>query len=88
MLLRSSIKYLHITLQTLVGLCIALGLTATTCFKNLSGEKHYFTFHSWVGITAIVLYVVQYLGGGCLLGLLLLTASGRTIALRMPALCC
>ena len=62
-LLRSSIKYLHVSLQTLVGIFIILGLSFVTTFKEFSTERHYFSMHSWIGILAIGIYFAQYCAG-------------------------
>lgn len=64
---RSSIKYLHVTLQTLVGIFIILGLSFVTTFKEFSTERHYFSMHSWIGILAIAIYFAQYCAGEGLL---------------------
>ncbi len=59
----SAIKYLHATLHSLSGVFIILGLAFVEKFKVTSTERHFFSLHSWVGITAIALYVGQYAAG-------------------------
>ncbi|BDA44414.1 probable cytochrome b reductase 1 [Coccomyxa sp. Obi] len=60
---RSSIKYMHATLHTLAGIFIILGLVFVQLFKRTSKESHFFSLHSWIGITAIAMYVGQYVAG-------------------------
>jgi cytochrome b ascorbate-dependent protein 3 len=54
---------MHATFHSLAGVFIILGLTFVERFKVTSKESHFFSLHSWVGITAIALYVGQYVAG-------------------------
>ena len=62
-ILCSSIKYLHATLHSLAGIFMILGLVFVQLFKKASNESHFFSLHSWIGITAIAMYVGQYVAG-------------------------
>lgn len=57
------IKYLHAVLHSLAGCFIILGLAFVEKFKVTSTERHFFSLHSWVGISAIAMYVAQYVAG-------------------------
>ncbi len=58
-----AVKYLHATLQSLVGALIILGLVFIEEFKTRSHEVHFFSLHSWIGIVSIALYFGQYISG-------------------------
>lgn len=65
-----------------------LGLVFVELFKRASNESHFFSLHSWIGMTAIAMYVGQYVAGthsclhcqGLLENMPALGKNGRTMA--------
>jgi len=44
----------------LCAVCFSLGLTAVIVEKNKSDSAHLYSLHSWLGLCALVLFVVQF----------------------------
>src|SRR4051812_12653010 len=55
------IKPIHATLNTLTLGCIAVGLCAA--ILAIPSNRHFYTLHSWIGITTIFFFTVQYMSG-------------------------
>ena len=60
---RSTRKLCHVLLQTLAIILSTIGLVAVFKNHNENGFKNMYSAHSWFGITAVVLFWLQYLGG-------------------------
>jgi cytochrome b-561 len=60
---RSHRKIGHIVLQTLALILSTVGLVAVFKNHNEAGFANMYSAHSWCGMTAIILYWCQYLGG-------------------------
>jgi cytochrome b-561 len=60
---RNTRKIGHIVLQTLALVLSTVGLVAIFKNHNEQGFANMYSAHSWCGMTAIILYWCQYLGG-------------------------
>ena len=56
-------KLLHAFLLISSLAFAAVGLAAIIRNKNLRGTSHFMTFHSWLGLTTIILFTFQWIGG-------------------------
>jgi cytochrome b-561 len=56
-------KILHALLLILSLLFAAIGLTAIIRNKNINKAPHFMTYHSWLGLTTIILFVFQWICG-------------------------
>ena len=61
--LRSYAKLTHIALQSSGVITMSLGLYAVVTSKNMTETPHLVSLHSWIGIIAIALYLLNYIFG-------------------------
>lgn len=54
-----TIKLLHGLIHLMVCIGIGCGLAASVEQHNIKGVPHFYSLHSWLGITSIVLYYGQ-----------------------------
>jgi len=58
-----TVKILHALLSLLSLIFAAIGLAAIIRQKNLLNNSHFMTYHSWIGLTTIILFVFQWIFG-------------------------
>jgi cytochrome b-561 len=57
------VKILHAVLLLISLLFTLIGLTAIIRSKNLGNRPHWMTYHTWIGLTTIILFVLQWICG-------------------------
>ncbi|XP_074659727.1 transmembrane ascorbate-dependent reductase CYB561-like isoform X2 [Tubulanus polymorphus] len=76
------IKILHAVIQLSVVVFIAVSLKAVFTNHNASGNPNLYTLHSWIGLTTVILFGIQWLIGFTMF--LFPKASARLRGLYMP----
>lgn len=79
---KATIKLLHTGLHLLVCIGAAVGLSAAVQHHNMTNAPHFYSFHSWLGLCAIIIYYGQFIGG--FVAFLLPTTPPRIRALVLP----
>jgi len=57
------VKLMHASIHFIVCIGIAVGLAAAVQSHYLKNAEHFYSLHSWLGISAIGIYYLQFLGG-------------------------
>ncbi|CAJ1932741.1 unnamed protein product [Sphenostylis stenocarpa] len=60
---RRSVKVVHLLLHLVALVAGILGITAVFKSKKEAGLPHMYTLHSWLGMSAICLFALQYIMG-------------------------
>jgi len=58
-----TVKILHALLLISSLVFAGIGLAAIIRSKNLQNRSHFMTYHSWIGLTTIILFVFQWILG-------------------------
>ncbi|XP_065206513.1 transmembrane ascorbate-dependent reductase CYB561 isoform X2 [Planococcus citri] len=75
------VKLFHTIFHILAIPCIGLGFFAVFDKKMLSGETHFYTLHSWMGLVTMGMFALQFVFGFFSF-LVLLCCEGATAACR------
>jgi len=77
-----AVKLAHAGLHLIVCIATGVGFMASIQHHNMHKMMHFYSFHSWLGLTAIIIYYGQFIGG--FVAFLLPTTSVRIRALVLP----
>lgn len=58
---KQKLKLIHAGIHSVVILCIIIGQVAIFLNHSLTNRPNLYTLHSWVGLTAILIFVIQWL---------------------------
>jgi len=58
-----TVKISHAALLILSLIFAAIGLAAIIRSKNLLNRSHFMTYHSWIGLTTMILFTFQWIFG-------------------------
>ncbi|CAG9114412.1 unnamed protein product [Plutella xylostella] len=73
---RIYVKLLHAIFHALAMPCIVIGFLAVLDFHNKKGINNFYSLHSWIGLTAMGLFGLQYAVGFFSFLLLLICSKG------------
>ncbi len=60
---KSAVKLFHACLLIISLSFAAIGLAAIIRSKNVGKRPHFMTYHSWIGLTTIILFTLQWICG-------------------------
>lgn len=58
---KQKLKLIHAAIHGVVVLCIIIAQVAVFSFHNAKGFPNLYSLHSWIGLTAVILYVGQWI---------------------------
>ncbi|XP_072179648.1 transmembrane ascorbate-dependent reductase CYB561-like [Diadema setosum] len=60
---KTAVKVIHLLMQALALVCACIALKAVFAFHNKNSIPNLYSLHSWVGLTAFILFACQWLAG-------------------------
>ncbi|XP_063964538.1 transmembrane ascorbate-dependent reductase CYB561-like isoform X2 [Lytechinus pictus] len=60
---KTAVKVIHLLMQALALICACIALKAVFTFHTTMGFPHLYSLHSWVGLTAFILFSLQWIVG-------------------------